>query len=162
MSVLAWGMCSIYTRKEGSTGSWYKWPTPVENSTTLDPTRGEKTEAKVEGGANEDVQTKANTFVFNTTIRAAKGRKKPLKDSDGVNIENYEIYVQPNDPSCYGIHITRSAVNLMTSFSTADGINWAYSFDVLKKDDIEQVEVGVVTVSDGVPSITPVGSEEDA
>lgn len=163
MSVLAWGKCSIFTREEGGKGAWHKWPDPVENSTTLDPTRGEKTEAKVEGGANEDVKVKANTYVFNTTIRAAKGRKKPIKDNDGVSIKNYEIYVQPEDPACYGVHIARSSVNNMISYSTADGINWAYAFDVIKPDTGDKVEIGVVTVNEaGVPSIVPVGSEEDA
>lgn len=163
MSVLAWGKPNIYTREEGGKGAWYKWPDAVENSTTLDPTKGEKTEAKVEGGANEDVRIKANNYVFNTTIRGAKGRKKPLSDKDGVSIKNYEIYVQPEDPECYGIHIKRSSLSMLPSYNTADGVNWAYAFEVLKPEEGEQVEIGVVTVSEqGVPSIVPVSSEEDA
>lgn len=162
MSVLAWGKPSIYIREEGSEDEFRKLPDAVENTVTLEPTKGEKTEAKVEGGENEDAKTKANTYVLNVSIRGAKGRKKPIKDNDGRSIKNYEIYLQPEDPTCLGLYIARSSASLMDSFSAADGVIWAYAFDVLKPETGNQIKFGTVTVSEaGVPSIVEIGSDED-
>ena len=88
MAQLSWGKPTIEFGKcvNGATPSeWTKLGCdPVESSTKLTPTKGEKKEAKVEGGENEAVKYARNTYAFEFEIRAAKGREKPIKDSDGV------------------------------------------------------------------------------
>lgn len=85
---LSWGKCTIKIGKLQSSGeapsSWIDIPTPVENSTKLTPTKGAKKEAKIEGGENEAVKYAANTYTFEFEIRAGKGRRKPVEDTDGV------------------------------------------------------------------------------
>ena len=52
--MLSWGKCAIWLGKLGASdaapSSWTKVPTPVESSTILTPTKGEKTEAKIDNG----------------------------------------------------------------------------------------------------------------
>ena len=54
MAVLAWGKPRIFVKKLGGSGSWIELPTPVEGSTQLSTTKGDKNEAKIEGGENDD------------------------------------------------------------------------------------------------------------
>lgn len=92
---LSWGKCTIKIGKLQSSGeapsSWIDIPTPVENSTKLTPTKGAKKEAKIEGGENEAVKYAANTYTFEFEIRAGKGRRKPVEDTDGVITGEYAV-----------------------------------------------------------------------
>ena len=75
MAVLGWGKPRILVKDLDATGAaWEELPTPVENSTQLATTKGDKQEAKIEGGENEDVKYGKNTYALTFNIRAAKGR----------------------------------------------------------------------------------------
>jgi hypothetical protein len=51
MSVTTWGKPSIYVRDlSDATNNWKKLNTPKEDTTQLNPTKGDTTEAKEEGG----------------------------------------------------------------------------------------------------------------
>ena len=72
MAQLSWGKPTIEFGKCGANGAapttWTKLAyDPVESSTKLTPTKGEKKEAKVEGGENEAVKYARNTYAFDTT-----------------------------------------------------------------------------------------------
>lgn len=54
--------------------------TPVEDSTSLTTTRGEKHEARVEGGGNEATRYDKGNFTLEFEIRFAKNRPMPLAD----------------------------------------------------------------------------------
>ena len=73
--MLSWGKCKIWIGKLGDSdtppSSWTEVPTPVENSTVLTGTKGDKTEAKVEGGEVEAVKYGKNTYTLTFNIRAA-------------------------------------------------------------------------------------------
>lgn len=117
MAQLSWGKPTIEFGKCGANGAapttWTKLLCdPVENSTKLTPTKGEKKEAKVEGGENEAVKYAKNTYAFEFEIRAAKGRQKPIPDSDGVVEGEYAFRVTPEDATCEGILIDRSVVSV--------------------------------------------------
>lgn len=145
MSVLAWGKCRLLAKDLDTPGAkWFEFPTPVENSTVLNTTKGDKQEAKVEGGENEDVRYSKSTYTLEAGIRAAKGRKKPIKDSDGIVDHNYEIAVQPEDPEATGIHIPKAKVSVEDTWATEEGGIWNYAFDALKNDTTTQVEMGVI------------------
>lgn len=148
MSVLGWGKCRVFVKDLDTPGAkWEEFPTPVENSTTLETTKGDKKEAKVEGGENEDVRYSKSTYVLNAGIRAAKGRVKPIKDEDGIVAHNYAVAVQPEDPEAIGIYITKAKPSVEDTWSTEEGGIWNYAFDALKNEDTTQVQMGVVKVT---------------
>lgn len=145
MAQLSWGKPSIEFGKCGANGAapttWTKLAyDPVENSTKLTPTKGEKKEAKVEGGENEAVKYAKNTFVFEFEVRAAKGRTKPIEDSDGVVDGEYAVRLTPEDPTVEGILIDKATVSVEETFDTAEGKKWKYTFDVLKPVEGNQVK----------------------
>lgn len=137
--MLSWGKCTIWIGKLGvsdaAPSSWTKVPTPVENSTILTPTKGEKTEAKIEGGEVEAVRYGKNTYSLAFNIRAAKGRAKPVEDKNGVIEGNYAIKLQPEDPTVEGLDIKKATLSMLPSFSTADGTIWEYTADVITPED---------------------------
>lgn len=145
MAQLSWGKPTIEYGKCGANGAapttWTKLAyDPVESSTKLTPTKGEKKEAKVEGGENEAVKYARNTYAFEFEVRAAKDRVKPIKDSDGVVEGEYAFRLTPEDAECEGILIERSVVSVEESFDTAEGKKWKYTVDVLKPTEGDQVK----------------------
>ena len=145
MAQLSWGKPSIEFGKCGTDGAapttWKKLAyDPVENSTKLTPTKGEKKEAKVEGGENEAVKYAKNTFVSEFEVRAAKGRTKPIEDADGVVDGEYAIRLTPEDTTVEGILIDKATVSVEETFDTAEGKKWKYTFDVLKPATGNQVK----------------------
>ena len=163
MSLLAWGKCRLFTKdldKEGAT--WKEWPTPVENTTTLETTKGDKQEAKIEGGENEDVRYAKSTYALNANIRATKGRKKPIADSDGIIAHNYAVAVQPEDPDAVGIMIDKAKPSVADTWATEEGAIWEYTFDALKPDEGDQVKMGTVKVTDSDGTITIAITEVEA
>ena len=148
MSLLGWGKCRLFIKDlDAESAKWEELPTPVENSTTLETSKGDKQEAKVEGGENEDVRYAKSTYVLNANIRAAKGRKKPIQDSDGIIAHNYAVAVQPEDPEAVGIYIPKAKPSVEDTWSTEEGGIWNYAFDALKNEGTTQVQMGVVSVT---------------
>lgn len=166
MAVIGWGKPRIFIKDlNADVPKWEELPTPVEDSTTLETTKGDKQEAKIEGGENEDVKYSRNTYALNLNIRAAKGRKRPISDEDGVVAHNYAVVLQPEDKDVQGFAIEKSTVSVEDTFSSADGGIWAYSFDALKPASGKQVKWGVVSVTEGDGNISkieidPEGDEE--
>lgn len=155
MAVIGWGKPRVFVKKVGDT-SWFELPTAVEGTTSLATTKGSKTEAKIEGGENEDVRYSKNTYALTLNIRAAKNRKRPFDDNDGIIDGNYEVMLQPEDAEVDGIYMQKSTVSVEDTWTAADGGVWAYTFDALKPDDnTDQVKWGVVSVDEnGTPSFT--------
>lgn len=148
MSVLGWGKCRLFVKDiDDPSAKWIEFPTPVENSTTLETTKGDKQEAKVEGGENEDVRYAKSTYVLNANIRAAKGRVKPIKDSDGIVDHNYSVAVQPEDPDAIGVYIPKAKPSVEDTWSTEEGGAWNYAFDALKNEETTQIQMGVIKVT---------------
>ena len=155
MSVLGWGKCRLFVKDlDASNAKWIEFPTPVENTTTLETSKGDKQEAKVEGGENEDVRYAKSTYVLNANIRAAKGRIKPIKDSDGIVDHNYAVAVQPEDPEAIGVYIPKAKPSVEDTWSTEEGGIWNYAFDALKNETTTQIQMGVIEVTGSGDSIT--------
>ena len=162
MSLLGWGKCRVFIKDlDTASAPWTELPTPVEGSTILETTKGDKQEAKIEGGENEDVRYSKSTYVLNLNIRAAKGRKKPIADSDGVIAHNYAVAVQPEDPEAVGIMIDKAKPSVADTFSTEEGAIWEYSFDALKPDTGDQCKMEVITVTEdgGIVSAVSIAEE---
>lgn len=149
MSVLSWGKPRIFVKSLGvENAAWKELDTPVVDTTQLSTEKGEKVEAQVEGGENEDVRYGKNTYALALTLRAAKGRNKPLPDADGIISDDYSIALQPEDPETPGLMIDRATASLEETWSAADGGQWAYTFDVLRPATGNQIKWGQVAVSE--------------
>lgn len=162
MAFLSWGKPRIFVKDLDATSpKWAELPTPAEDSTSLETTKGDKTEAKIEGGANEDVRYKKNTYALNLNIRAAKNRKRPISDVDGLVVNKYAVVVQPEDATAPGFAIESSTVSVEDTFSSADGGVWSYTFDALQPAAGNQVKWGVITVTESAGSITDIKIKGD-
>jgi hypothetical protein len=164
MSKLSWGKPRIFVKDiETSGATWIEHPTPVEDSSTLTTEKGEKVEAKIEGGDNEDVRIKRSTYAFNYRIRKAKDRPKPLPSSDGVVAKHYSVMLQPEDPTCLGFCIDKATASVLDDYTAADGAAWELQFDALKPDNGDTVKWGTVEVSaQGAPTFTEVTTVQGA
>lgn len=155
MAVIGWGKPRIFVKDlDASSPKWEELPTPVEDSTQLTTTKGDKQEAKIEGGENEDVKYGKNTYALVLNIRAAKGRKRPINGSDGVVAHYYAVALQPEDPEVPGFCMEKTTVSVEDTFTSADGGVWAYTFDALKyAAEKTQVQWGkiIVTPTTGSP-----------
>lgn len=152
MAIIGWGKPRIFYKELGSkTAVWKEFDTPVESSTSLATTKGDKTEAKVEGGANEAVKYAKNTYALTFNIRAAKDRQRPIDDEDGVISTGYAIALQPEAVEAPGFVMEASTASVEDSYSSADGGVWAYTFDALVPEQSgfekkKQVQWGTIKV----------------
>lgn len=150
MAQISWGKPGIYVLDiDDPQGKIIKLPDPAQGSTSLDPTRGEKTEAKVEGGENEDVKYNKNTYVLQTTLRIKKGRSIPIKHDDGLVLHKYAVVIVPEDPGVDGYMIQSSTVSVEDHYTATDGGSVIYFFDVTKPTAGHQVKLGKLTVTAG-------------
>lgn len=147
---LAWGKCKVWTSKleKGKPTTWKEWPTPVEDSTNLTPTKGDKKEAKIEGGEYEAVKYGKNTYLVELEVRQGNEdgtpRTKPVEDIDGVVEGEYAMKLQPEDATVAGFTIDRCIISCEDSWNTADGGRWKYTFDALKPSEGNTVKWGVI------------------
>lgn len=156
MAVIGWGKPRIFVKRIDQEGTWKEVPIPMEDSTTLETTKGDKTEAKLEGGSNEDVKYGANTYALSYTIRVAKGKTQPFEQNDGYVEGEYALALQPEDPMVPGIMIDKSVVSAEDGFSTTDGGTIVYTHDALKPAVGNQIKWGVISVTESGDSITNV------
>lgn len=160
--MLSWGKPRIFKKLLGDvTAKWEEIPTPVENSTVLTPTKGEKKEAKIEGGENEDVKYGKNTYVVEYKIRRAIGKKMPFNDDDGVVEGNYAFALQPENPLAPGFLIDKSVVSVQDDYGAEEGGVVTYTHDVLKPKTGRQVKMGVITVTEEGGAISNITVTED-
>ncbi|MDR1161270.1 MAG: hypothetical protein LBK45_02925 [Tannerellaceae bacterium] len=140
---IGWGKPKIEVKKVGDS-AYVAFATPVEDSTQLETTQGDKLEAKIEGGENEAVRYKANTYQLTFQVRQAPERTDPIVDVDGVVADEYTVMVTPENPDAIGCVINRAAVNVQTTFNAAEGLVKTYTFDVLKPASGNQVKLQVI------------------
>ena len=132
MSVITWGKPSIYVRDlSDANNNWKKLDTPKEDTTQLNPTKGDTTEAKEEGGGIVDSKTTKSTYelVYQEFIK--KGLSQPFPTIDGLIEGNYAIAVQPEDAENPGCYIGKSTVSVEESYSSSDGALMQYTHKAL-------------------------------
>lgn len=143
--ILAWGECDVLVKNISTKAVAPPWKVlhkPVEDSTSLEPTQGDKTEALVEGGEREAVRYKKNTYALSLQVRVAPGVPLVLEDEDGVVEDQYSVVVIPKNQKALGIYIERAEANILKRYSSADGITAEYTFDVLRASSGTQVKIG--------------------
>jgi len=160
MSNLAWGKPRLFIKEVGST-SWSELNTPVEDSTELQATKGDKLEAPIEGGSNEDVKYKDSTYAVVYNIRKFKGRAVPFPNTNGVASKHYAFMLMPEDAENIGFYIEDTSVTIDDTFTAADGAIWAIQHDAIAASSGNTVKWGTVAVSDGSISFTETQPAED-
>ena len=149
MANIAWGKPKLFVKDIDDTqnGAWYELPTPVEDSTELGSEKGDKLEAKIEGGENEDVKYKRSTYSLAFNIRKAKKRQAPFPSLDGVVNHHYAVLLQPEDPAVEGFYIEKTTVSIDETFTAADGAMWQCQLEALKAASGDTVKWGIVTLA---------------
>ena len=142
---IGWGKCNILVKDlDVASSKWTKLPTPKENTTKLNPTKGDKKEAPIEGGENESVRYSANKYAVEYVLRRLQGRKKPFVDVNGVVSHHYSIFIQPENIAVPGPKIDNTVVSLSDEYSTEEGGLLAYTHDALKPDSGNIVKWGTI------------------
>lgn len=167
--ILAWGKPQLFIRKvtKAGGGDWITVPTPIEGTTELATTKGDKVEAKIEGGENEAVKYNRSTYACNFNIRSGAEddgtvRKKPVADDDGVISGNYEFLLAPEDLAAPGFYFAASTLSVEDAFSVAEGASWNYTADALKSGDKKQIVWGTITLTEGKPTkLKPIDDSDE-
>ena len=148
MSKVNWGIPRIFVQdNDDNQAAWYELNTPVEDSTEITSSQGDKMEARIEGGENEDVKYKRSTYELTYNIRMLKGRQAPFPISDGVVDHKFAVLLQPEDPECEGFYIESTTVSVDINYSAADGSRWEVHHDALKAASGDTVKWGKVTLT---------------
>ena len=154
MSRISWGKPRLFVKDTDTSGAkWQELYTPVEDSTQLTVSKGDKMEAKIEGGEAEDVKYKRSTYSVAYNIRKGKEpggatqRKLPFHSIDGYVEKHFALLLQPEDPTCEGFYISDSTVSIDDTYTTADGAIWQVTQDALRASEGDTVKWGLVTIS---------------
>ena len=168
MAYIGWGKPRLFVKNLTKNGIIRELPNVVEDTFEISTEQGDKLEAKIEGGTNEDVKYKKNTNTIAFDIRMFKGRKKPFADKDGVVNDEFEFWMQPEDAAVpAGLHCAKCRVATELKGSAADGITYTYTLEPLENGVTDACQVGTVTVTESGGSIsaitfTEVDEEDDA
>lgn len=150
MSNLSWGKPRIFVKDLDETNAtWKELNTPAQDTTELQPTKGDKLEAPIEGGENEEVKYKDGKFAVVYNIRKYKGRSVPIPNKNGVASHHYAFMLQPEDPTNIGFYIEKTSVTIDDSFTPADGAVWAIQHDAIAATSGNTVKWGTVAIADG-------------
>lgn len=147
---LAWGKCKHWISKlnDGAPSTWVEIPTPAEGTLQLNPTKGDKKEAIIEGGETEAVVYNRNKYTVEFEIRQGNEdgspRKKPVEDVDGVVAGEYAYRCQPENADVEGLQVDRCVVSCEDSLNMSDGGRWKYTLDVLKPTSGNQIKWAVI------------------
>lgn len=152
MSILSWGKPKIETAPctDGMAGTtWKQIDTPQHDTTNLNPTLGDTTDAQEEGGDIVDSRTTKTTYEFEFTLFVKKGGTRPFEDDDGVVSGEHAFRVTPEDEGCEGILIDRSTVRLEEQFNTENGKLLHYIARCLKPKTGKTIKPYTKTASHG-------------
>ena len=132
--IVSWGKPKIEYAEisaAGVIGQYHQFDTPVEDSTELTTSEGEKKEAKEEGGGVVDTYRKKNNYSLAFELFIKKGGIKPIEDNDGIIEAKYAIRVTPEDGACVGFILKKCSASVQETWKSADGGRWKYTFDAL-------------------------------
>lgn len=165
MAIIAWGGNRHFVRNITKNAAIRELPTPVEDTYDVATEKGDKLEAKLEGGKRKDVKYKENSNTITFDIFVAKGEKKPFADKRGVISDKFEYWEQPEDPTVPGgIHVSKASVSCELKGNTAEGKKYTYTIEPLEPDTkgIDPLQVGTVTVNEqsGTGAITDISFVE--
>lgn len=160
MAQIGWGKNRHGVRDITDTGKgWRELPTAAEDTWELATEKGDKLEAKIEGGEYEDVKYKENTFTITFDIRVKKGRKKPFDDHNGVIDHEYAYFSQPEDADVpAGLLAGRCRISCELKGTDADGTTYTYTVEPLQPTDSTKkaLVLGKVAITESGGTISEV------
>lgn len=163
MKQLMWGeaLAAIAKQKaDGTYDAFKRLPKCVENALNLATTKGEKKEAKVEGGGVEAVKYGHNTYGLAMSFRrgTVKGQAVtfPFDDDevDGVVPGIYYLRVQPEDKASGGLSVKEVVISTEDTYTAADGAIKIVNFDFIKPEENEDGTQDSTINWDPIPSLT--------
>lgn len=141
MAVISWGTPKIYIADYNPANgaddyTWTQLDTPVEGTTQIETSEGDKQEAKEEGGAVVDTFRKKSNYTLTFALFEKKGKDKPtlLQDEDGIITRNIAVLLVPEDTACNGYFFPKTSVSFQQTWTAEEGGRWVYSFDALVPD----------------------------
>ena len=150
MSNLSWGKPRIFVKDlDTENAPWKELNTPVQDSTELQSTKGDRMDAPIEGGENEETKYKDSSFAVVYNIRKYKGRAVPIPNKNGVAKKHYAFMLQPEDPTNIGFYIEKTTVSVDDTFTANDGAIWAIQHDALTATSGNTVKWGTVAIANG-------------
>lgn len=159
--ILSWGKPRIIVQKDEEGAIYRELNTPVDDSTNLETTEGDKTEAKIEGGEIEAVRYDKSTYKLALQIRLKADDKMPFENKDGVVSGVYKVWVKPEDAAAYGFHMAQAHVSVKTSFTANDGILVNVAFDALSTGgSVAQCQFGMVNITEADGNISGITFED--
>ncbi|GIM60091.1 hypothetical protein CAPN008_01410 [Capnocytophaga canis] len=134
---LKWGKPKIEFLKNQDGGipdspSWQLMPTPVENTTKISTEKGDKKEAKIEGGEVIAVRVGKSKYTLEFELYDHKGFTPPIPEDDGLVEGNYAFRITYEDDSIEGIQIDNAAVSAERTWDSENGAKIKYICEVLK------------------------------
>lgn len=163
MKKLMWGKALAALARKKDTGGYdtfAKMPEMVENSMALNTTKGEKKEAKVEGGGVEAVKYSKNGYSLVADFRrgmvGSTAVAFPFDDYevDGVVDGVWYLRVQPEDKTAGGLAVEEVIISTEDLFTSADGAIKRVTFDFIKPEpDSDGNDVNTIDWSP-IPNLT--------
>jgi len=188
MATISWGKPKIYVAPSGAkmfgesetmnagtdnvNVAWELLHTPVEDSTNLTGTQGDKTEATIEGGEAEATKFNAATFELAMNVRMALDEGDVYRylpdcmyekiggsgtDADNPNhnkfiTTNIAVLVIPEAEKAPAFYCPDASVSIMETYTAADGAMWEITLGLnatqaLKAVNFGQYHVQSATVS---------------
>lgn len=138
MAKLSWGKPTIEVAllvndEVPANAEWKKLPTPKNESTQLTATKGDEKTAQIEGGELLDIRFGAASYELTYELYKYTGMPTlPFTDNNGVIQGHYAVCITPEDPTCEGVLIGKSAVTVEESYNTTEGKLLKYTHKVLK------------------------------
>jgi len=165
MATISWGKPTILIAPTGtaplssasSSGAylWQQLSTPVEDSTNLTGTQGDKTEATIEGGEAEATKFAAATFELAMNVRMAldsnvyRRLPKPFyKETTGNNAykeyttSNVAVLLIPEEENAPGFYCPDCSVSVMETYTAADGAMWEITLAPNASTNVKAVQFG--------------------
>lgn len=163
MATIGWGENRHFVRNITKNGNIRELPTPVEDTYDVATEKGDKKEAKLEGGRRKDVKYGKNNNTITFEIFVAKGEKKPFVDHEGVIDGVFEYWSQPEDPAVpAGIHVSRACISCEVKSNDAEGMKLVYTVDPLDSGvkGVDPMQIGTVTVTENNGVISAISFTE--
>lgn len=138
MAEITWGKPKIEFAKlvngeiPTTPNTWKELPTPKEGTTKLSTEKGEKKEAKIEGGEVIDTKTGKNKYTFEFELHIKRGFTRDIPDVDGVVTDNYAFRLTPEDNTLKGYLFEKTSVSVEENWSSDEGGTLKYTVEVLK------------------------------
>ncbi len=156
-----WGKALGAIAKQNSNGGYEKFqilPECVENALSLTTTKGEKKEAKVEGGGVEAVKYSHNTYSLTMSFRRGTVNGEPVKfpfdEVDGGVDGIYYLRVQPEDKQAGGLSVNEVVISTEDTYTATDGAIKVVTFDFIKPAPAEDGTQAPTINWDMIPNLT--------